>query len=54
MPMFRKGWQVQERKHEQNEIFPRARQTKVDMNSLGEKIAQRRKELMNELDGEVA
>jgi hypothetical protein len=36
-------------KHEQTEIFPRARQAKVDMISLGEKIAQRRKQLMDQL-----
>jgi hypothetical protein len=36
-------------KHEQNEIFPRVRQAKIDMISLGEEIAQRRKQLMDQL-----
>jgi len=33
-------------KEEQNEIFPKAKATKLDMLELGEKIAQRKKELL--------
>lgn len=33
-------------KEEQNEMFPKARQTRLDMNALGEQIAARKKELM--------
>ncbi|RZA06443.1 MAG: hemerythrin domain-containing protein [Moraxellaceae bacterium] len=36
-------------KQEQNEIFPRARQTKVDMISLGEQLVKRRQELTERL-----
>ncbi len=33
-------------KEEQNEMFPKARKTRLDMNELGERIAARKKELM--------
>jgi hypothetical protein len=33
-------------KEEQNEMFPKARKTRLDMNALGEQIAARKKELM--------
>ena len=34
-------------KEEQNEMFPKAKQTKLDMRSLGEQMATRKQELMS-------
>ena len=36
-------------KEEQNEIFPQAKKAKVDMNALGEKMMERKQELLEEL-----
>ena len=35
-------------KEEQNEIFPRARKTKLDMNELGARLAERKQELLGD------
>jgi len=36
-------------KEEQNEIFPQAKKAKVDMNALGEKMMERKQELLEEM-----